>query len=155
MRCETPKERPRRAHRPRRARGARPPCRRHGQPDAPGVHLTAMRSFPAGLFFLLLALSAAAPRSTFGQASGFVESMGFDRAYRPDAWVPMVVNLKSTLGEPAEYIIQVVQPDMDGDKVLYSRLVTLNANAANEKYWVYFRPQPSGLDASTVPDLQK
>jgi hypothetical protein len=118
----------------------------------PNVHFHPMRSFLAGFFCILVGLSPAA----WGQVdpSSFVESMGFNRAYRPDAWVPMVVNLKSTLGEPAEYQIQVVQPDIDGDRVVYSRLVTLNANAA-EKYWVYFRPQPTGLEALTVAELQK
>ena len=115
-----------------------------------------MRSSRSGwLFFLpLLALSTAfAPRAA-GQASGFVESMGFDRAYRPDAWVPMVVNLKSSINDPAEYLIQVVQPDMDGDTVLYTRLVTLGPNDQS-RYWVYFRPQPSGLDTSNIAELSK
>lgn len=114
-----------------------------------------MRSSRAGLFFLLLLFLSSAAAPAFGQASGFVESIGFERAYRPDAWVPMVVNLKSTLSEPAEYLIQVVQPDMDGDTVLYSRLVTLNANAPNDRYWVYFRPMPSGLDGGSPAELQR
>src|SRR5881396_4011859 len=103
------------------ARAPRRAARERGQSDGRDVHLPLMRSSRSGwLFFLpLLALSTAfAPRAA-GQASGFVESMGFDRAYRPDAWVPMVVNLKSSINDPAEYLIQVVQPDMDGDTVLY------------------------------------
>ena len=33
--------------------------------------------------------------------------------------------------------------------------VTLNANASGQRYWVYFRPQPTGLDAATVAELQR
>jgi hypothetical protein len=66
----------------------------------------------------------------------------------------MVVNLKSSINEGAEYLIQVVQPDMDGDTVLYSRLVTLSPND-QAKYWVYFRPQPSGIDATSLAELSK
>lgn len=123
-----------------------------GQPMPAGVHFPHMRFLSAGLLCLLLGLSSVASGQV--DANSFVESIGFNRSYRPDGWVPMVVNLKSTLGEPADYRIQVVQPDIDGDKVIYERLVTLNANAT-EKYWVYFRPQPSGIDAPTVADLQK
>ena len=114
-----------------------------------------MRAFLAGLFFSLLLLGL--PPAAWGQIDprgSQVESIGFNRAYRPDAWVPMVVRLKSTLGEPAEYQIQVVQPDMDGDHVIYSRLVTLNA-MQTEKYWVYFRPRPTGLDVTSQQELNK
>lgn len=114
-----------------------------------------MRAFLAGLFFSLLLLGL--PPAAWGQIDtrgSAVESIGFQRAYRPDAWVPMVVRLKSTLGDPAEYQIQVVQPDIDGDHVIYSRLVTLNA-MQTEKYWVYFRPRATGLDVSSLQDLNR
>lgn len=113
-----------------------------------------MRSFLAGFIGLLLGLSPAAS-AQIDERKSFVESMGFNRAYRADAWVPMVVNLSSTSGETAEYQVQVVQPDIDGDRVIYTRLITLNANAAGQRYWCYFRPQPTGLDAMTVPELQR
>jgi hypothetical protein len=114
-----------------------------------------MRRLPAGSYLLLLlALSAACPPA-FGQVKGFVENLGFDRAYRPDAWLPMVVNLTSTITEPADYLVQVVQPDMDGDTVLYTRQITLGPSVQNERFWMYFRPQPSGLDNTSSTDLQK
>jgi hypothetical protein len=113
-----------------------------------------MRSFLAGFVALLLGLSSAA-HAQIDERRSFVESMGFNRAYRADAWVPMVVNLSSTSGETAEYQIQVVQPDIDGDRVIYSRLITLNANASGQRYWVYFRPKPGGLDAASVAELQR
>ena len=31
----------------------------------------------------------------------------------------------------------------------------LYANAANQRYWVYFRPQPTGLDAASVAELKR
>src|SRR4051812_15839852 len=118
-----------------------------------GVHFPAMRSFLAGSLCLLLGLSSSA-WGQIDERKSFVESMGFNRAYRVDAWVPMVVNLTSTVGEPAEYQIQVLQPDIDGDRVIYSRLITLNANM-QQKYWVYFRPQPTGLEANSIAELQR
>ena len=118
------------------------------------VHFLTMRSYLVGIFCLLLGLCPAA-LAQIDERKSFVESMGFNRVYRADAWVPMVVNLTSTLGEPAEYQVQVVQPDIDGDRVIYSRLITLNANAAGQRYWVYFRPQPTGLEAATVAELQR
>jgi hypothetical protein len=117
------------------------------------VHFSIMRSYLAGILCLLLGLAPAA-LGQIDERNSFVESMGFSRFYRADAWVPMVVNLSSTLGTPAEYQIQVVQPDIDGDRVIYSRLITLNANAAGQRYWCYFRPQPTGLDAASVAELQ-
>ena len=127
----------------------------------PDVHFHPMRSLLArsllvGLLCLLPGLSPGAGTASaqLNTQRCFVESMGFNRMYRPDAWVPMVVNLTSTLGEPAEYQVQVVQPDIDGDRVIYSRLITLNANT-QEKYWVYFRPQPTGLEAANIAELQR
>ena len=117
------------------------------------LQFLSMRSFLAGFFCLLLGLSPAA-LAQIDERKSFVESIGFNRAYRADAWVPMVVNLTSTLGEAAEYQVQVVQPDVDGDRVIYSRLITLNPNVA-QKYWVYFRPQPTGLEAATTAELQR
>ena len=119
----------------------------------PDLQFLSMRSFLAGFFSLLLGLSPFA-LGQIDERNSFVESIGFSRAYRADAWVPMVVNLTSTLGEAAEYQVQVVQPDVDGDRVIYSRLITLNPNVA-QKYWVYFRPQPTGLDAATTAELQR
>lgn len=121
---------------------------------ASDVPFQPMRSYLAGLLFLLLGLSPVA-LAQIDTRSSFVESVGINRSYRTDAWVPAVVNLTSTLGEPAEYQIQVVQPDIDGDRVIYTRLITLNANAAGQRYWIYFRPQPTGLDAASPAELQR
>src|SRR5688572_17643631 len=77
------------------------------------VFLGLMRSFLVGL--LLLAISAPA----FGQAAGYVEAIGFGKTYRPYGWTPLLVNLTSTStsGKAEDYLIQVVQEDLDRDRV--------------------------------------
>jgi len=108
-----------------------------------------MRFTAAGI--LLLSLAAAA----LGQAEGEVESIGFDGHYRPNACIPMKLRLRSTVGTPQTYKLAVLQEDMDGDRVLYSRPFTLNGNPEGarieERVWVYFMPQPRELRASLTP----
>jgi hypothetical protein len=111
-----------------------------------------MRSFLAG--FLCLALSSAA----FAQARGEVQSIGFDGVYRPGCWTPMVIRLTSTTSSPFAGRIEVVQEDLDGDRVLFTRQITLTGNTPNsppveQRFSMYFMPQPSRnpkwmLDAS-------
>ncbi|MDB5332824.1 MAG: hypothetical protein JWP03_3975 [Phycisphaerales bacterium] len=110
-----------------------------------------MRAFLAGLLILLLGSVATA------QVTGFVESVGFDNHYRPDCWTPLVVNLTSTVSDPMEYQLQVWQEDLDKDRVLYTKDVTLSPKV-QEKYQMYFLPRssdglPSG--AGSMADLQK
>src|SRR5688572_29207735 len=69
------------------------------------VFLGLMRSFLVGLVVLAICGSA------FGQAEGFVEKIGFGKTYRPYGWTPLLVNLTSKIGDPAEYQIQVRQED--------------------------------------------
>lgn len=120
---------------------------------------------PKGLVLTLLVLAAAllsvAPPAA-GQVTGQVETIGFDTRYRPDGWTPMLVILNSQLDRPQEYQLQVHQEDLDRDRVLYTRQVTLNARQ-QERFWVYFLPKPvdGGLpDAlggtrNTPADLEK
>ncbi|MDB5291040.1 MAG: hypothetical protein JWL69_2281 [Phycisphaerales bacterium] len=110
-----------------------------------------MRSFLAGLLILLLGSMATA------QVTGFVESVGFENHYRPDCWTPLVVNLTSQVSEPMEYQLQVWQEDLDKDRVLYTKDITLSPKV-QEKYQLYFLPRPSdGLPSgpSNMADLQK
>src|SRR5687768_8275341 len=107
-----------------------------------------MRSFLAGSVLLLLLASAAS-----GQASGQVLSLGLGQGYyRPDCWTPLLVQLRSTVSDPQEYQIQVHQQDLDKDTVVYTRVVTLNAQAQQD-FWVYFVPQPTddGLPPPNSP----
>ena len=115
----------------------------------------------AGLFLLTI-LFGAAP-AALAQASGEVQSIGFNGAYRPDAWVPMVVRLKPDTADAGNYQIQVYQHDLDGDRAIYVRPITLNGNttAADQLFWMYFLPQPinKGLpdqsNGGSLRDLQK
>lgn len=107
-----------------------------------------MRAFLAGLILLVIS------GSVFGQAEGFVENVGFGKYYRPAGWTPMLVNLKSTIGDTAEYQIQVRQEDLDRDRVIYRRDITLNAGK-QEQFWVYFMAQPIGLGDGSAADVDK
>ena len=96
-----------------------------------------MRSFLAGLAILLFLSSGA-----MAQVTGFVESVGIGNQIRPDCWNPLRVNLTSTVSDPMQYQLQVWQEDLDKDKVVYTREITLSPKA-QEKFDLYFLPQPS------------
>jgi hypothetical protein len=108
-----------------------------------------MRSFLAGIFLAIFCAPVA-----LGQATGFVEKIGFGKAYRPYGWTPMLVNLTSTIGDPAEYEIQVRQEDLDRDRVIFRRDIVLNPNK-QEQFGVYFMAQPRGFDDATPASLNK
>src|SRR5688572_20420988 len=111
-----------------------------------------MRSFLAGSVLLLLLAGSAS-----GQASGQVLALGLGQGnYRPDCWTPLLVQLRSTVSDPQECQIQVHQQDLDKDTVVYTRVVTLNAQAQQD-FWVYFVPQPTdgGLPVRGAVPLQE
>jgi hypothetical protein len=115
-----------------------------------------MRFILAGLFLLLISASA------FAQATGEVESIGFNGSFRPDAWTPMVVRIKPDTTESANYEIEVWQHDLDGDRPVYTRPIVLNGSgqASQQRFWMYFLPQPidHGLpdqSTGTMRDLQR
>jgi hypothetical protein len=109
-----------------------------------------MRLLLVGL--ILVALHSAA----MAQVSGFVEAIGFNNAYRPDSWTPVLINLTSQSNATGDYQIQIVQQDLDRDNVTFTRDITLNAGT-QQKFWAYFIPQPTnhGLPDSSMDDLQK
>jgi hypothetical protein len=114
-----------------------------------------MRCALVGLFLLGIFGSPA-----FGQqATGYVEKIGFGKHFRPYGWTPMMVSLTSQSAEAAEYRIEVRQEDLDRDKVIFTRDITLNARsettARSEQFWVYFLAQPRGLPEgqASVADL--
>lgn len=92
--------------------------------------------------FILLCCCAVASAQP---AEGEVESIGFDGYYRPNTVLPMKLRLRPKIGTAATYKLMILQEDMDGDRVLYSRPFTLNGNPEGgrieEKVWVYFLPQ--------------
>jgi hypothetical protein len=111
-----------------------------------------MRFLWAGLLILML------PAMAFGQAKGQVLSVGFNNHYRPDCWTPMLVQLTSESDQTAEYQIQVVQEDLDRDRVVFTQNVTLSGNvegqaATTENFWVYFKPKPTGGGLPDATDL--
>ena len=115
-----------------------------------------MRFILAGLFLLTI------PTLAFAQATGQVQSIGFQGLYRPNCWTPMLVRLSPQTTESANYEIEVWQHDLDGDRPIYTRQIVLNGSdqAASQTFWVYFLPQPidKGLPDQTngtLHDLQK
>ncbi len=114
-----------------------------------------MRLLLAGLFLLLI------PAGVFAQATGEVQSIGFNGSYRPNCWTPLLVRLKPETVESGNYQLQVWQYDLDGDRPAYTRNIVLNGSeqAAEQRFWMYFLPQPihEGLPDSTASlrDLQK
>jgi hypothetical protein len=116
-----------------------------------GLHLPAMRAFLAGLIILILSSSA------WGQASGEVETIGFQNHYRPDAWTPMIVRLTPETGVTSFYKLQVRQEDGDFDRVLYERTISLTGNeegrpARQQRFFMYFIPK-STRSAGSPPGL--
>jgi hypothetical protein len=115
-----------------------------------------MRFILAGLFLLTI------PTLVIAQATGQVQSLGFNGVYRPNCWTPMVVRLMPQTTASANYEIEVWQHDLDGDHPIYTRQIVLNGSdqAPSQTFWMYFLPQPieKGLpDQSTgsLRDLQR
>lgn len=111
-----------------------------------------MRFLLAG--FLILAMPAAA----LAQARGQVLTVGFNNHYRPDCWTPMLVQLTSQSADSLAYQIQIVQEDLDRDRVTYTQLETLGGNvegkpATTENYWVFFKPKPTDGGLPDATDL--
>ena len=109
-----------------------------------------MRLFLAGLLVLAM------PAMALAQARGQVLSLGFNNHYRPDCWTPMLVQLTSQSPDPQSYQIQIVQEDLDRDRVTYTQTVALGGNvegrpATTENFWAYFKPKPvdGGLPDAT------
>lgn len=108
-----------------------------------------MRLFLAGI--LQLAMISAA----LAQANGDVESIGFDHAYRPGCWTPMVVRLTPTTGAPFKGKIAVYQEDGDHDHPIFTRPISLTGNTESgektQRFWMYFIPQPDLLRDGSDP----
>lgn len=108
--------------------------------------------FPlAGLILLLVAAAA------LGQAEGEVEAIGFGGMYRPNCWLPMKLKLRPKTGAAQTYTLQVVQEDLDRDRVSYTRPFTLTGNpegrTIEERVWVYCLPQPRLLNQAQPQEL--
>ncbi len=71
----------------------------------------------------------------------------------------MLVELAPDTTESGNYEIEVWQHDLDGDRPIYTRSIVLNGSdqAARQKFWMYFLPQPTdkGLPDGNLAELQK
>ena len=96
----------------------------------------------AVLFILLLATAAQAA------VSGKIATIGFESFIRPDCWIPLTIQTASDEDGPKAFDLQVVQSDLDGDEVVYTRPVTVNPGV--QEFWACFKPDPInyGIPAS-------
>jgi hypothetical protein len=111
-----------------------------------------MRWFLAGIIHLVLIATA------FAGVSGKVESIGFASYMRADCWTPLLIQIQSDESTAQTFSLQVVQLDLDGDEVVYTRPLTVNPGT--QSVWTYFKPQSSrnGLPVAglgTSSDLSK
>jgi hypothetical protein len=94
----------------------------------------------------------------FAQAEGEVESIGFGGYYRPDCWVPMLVRLRPTTDAPAKLQIRVFQKDLDSDRVVTVRDISLtpalDGRGGDQWFWMYYRPRPHGLADARSDNLK-
>ena len=101
-----------------------------------------VRQFGGVVLLLLFALCSAA----LGQASGQVESIGFDNRFRPDCWTPMVIDLRAETSKSDQFQLWVKQEDLDRDHPIFLRTISLTGNAEGnaaqrqQKYRIYFKP---------------
>ena len=112
-----------------------------------------MRAILAGLVLLSLTAAAAA------QATGDVEAIGFAGGYRSGCWTPMLVRLQATTGKTQSYKLVVVQKDLDKDHIFFSETIPLQGNpegtaARDQRFWMYFIPDPSPSDGGGIPQGQ-
>jgi hypothetical protein len=116
-----------------------------------------MRRLLAGIFLFALFL----PATASAEPTGFVESVGLSWLYRPNCFIPMLVNITSD--KSGTYQIRVYQEDMDRDEEIFTQTVTLTGaaieggNPTQQKFWVYFIPKPTegGLADLSLRDLQQ
>ncbi|HEV7302399.1 MAG TPA: hypothetical protein VGN72_23875 [Tepidisphaeraceae bacterium] len=100
-----------------------------------------MRHTLVGLvLFVLLS-----PAAVLAQIRGEVESIGFGGYYRPDAWTPMVVRIRTAGLTTGFHKLQVIQEDLDRDRPAYTRDISIDTSQAEQRFWMFFIPQPSGL----------
>jgi hypothetical protein len=114
-----------------------------------------MRLLVAGILHLMLLTAVA-----FGQATGDIESIGFEQLFRPGCWTPMLVRLTPTSGAQFKGKIAVYQEDADHDHPIFTRPIALTPNASGassgsaertQRFWMYFIPQPDLLRDGSDP----
>lgn len=106
-----------------------------------------MRHSLAGIVLLLLLL----PGNLLAQIRGGVESIGFGSFYRPDTWTPMVVQLRTAGLEAKLHNLQVIVEDLDRDREVFSRPISVDPSQTDQRFWMYFIPPPTGLVNADLP----
>lgn len=101
-----------------------------------------MRKIARGIMNGFVAVLILFPAIVFAAPTGQVEEIGFQNTYRPGCWTPMLVSIHpdSAVGT---YTLQVVQNDLDKDRVVYSRSIALAGGTAEQRFWTCFLPQPT------------
>ncbi|MGC4033292.1 MAG: hypothetical protein QM754_16485 [Tepidisphaeraceae bacterium] len=96
-----------------------------------------------------MALIVLAAPTLQAAVTGRVASIGFQSFIRLSEWTPMVVQISSDEPAPHTYDLQVVQNDLDGDEVIYTRR-GITVNPGTNTFRTYFRPETAngGLPAS-------
>ena len=95
---------------------------------------------------LTLGIAASSPAAVTAR----IGSIGFGSFIRPDQWVPLTVQIDCPPDATAHaYDLQVVQTDIDGDEVVYTR-AGITVNPGQQTFRTYFLPESidGGLPAS-------
>jgi len=90
---------------------------------------------------LILCLVALTPGLAPAAVTGRLQSIGFNSFIRQNCWIPITVQTNSDLNEPHTFDLQIVQSDLDGDNVVYTRPVTVNPGT--QTFWACFKPDPT------------
>lgn len=101
---------------------------------------SSQRSF-WGFAFLAALLFTAAPTQAQNEVTITIdaENLGLDGIVRPGAWTPVRVTLKSNLPKPTAVICQWTLDDVQGDRVVVERELTLNPDRSQHR-WLYAQP---------------
>lgn len=106
----------------------------------------------SGLVFAPRAHAQADPSPAVGSA-GSVMRIGFADFYDPSGWIPMKVRIQAP-AQSGSYLLRVHQRDLDGDRVVYERQISLTAEAGPQDFWTYFKREPDGGDFLPSTDLR-
>jgi hypothetical protein len=103
-----------------------------------------MRRFLAGTLFSFLLIPTSV---ALAQVRGEVESIGFQNRYRPDCWTPMTIKIVPETNKTDVYQIQVRQEDLDRDRPIFTRTISVTGNTEGQvreqRFRAYFLPQPT------------
>ncbi len=96
---------------------------------------------------LCLLTVAAWGRVAAAQIQGEVRSIGLEGIYRPGAWTALLVRLRTSQPQSRRLLLQVSCDDLDHDRPLYTRAITLTGgpDSPEQYFWTYFVPPPGGL----------